>query len=74
MIEGGKDILGDAQVQEVAKKTIEEAERRRQEAESAGLGDLGFVDPGFLDVAGDIAVGALEIAVEIITLPLSLLE
>ncbi len=73
MIEGGTDIVGDAQAQEAAKK-IEEAERRRQEAESAGGGDLGAIDPGVLDFAGDVAVGALELAVEIITLPLSLLE
>jgi hypothetical protein len=74
MIEGGKDILGDAQAQELAKKAIEETERRREEAESIGAGDLGVIDPGVLDFAGDIAVGALELAVELITLPLSLLE
>ncbi len=73
MIEGGSDILGDVQAQEVA-KTLEEAERRRQEAETTGVGDLGVIDPGVLDFAGDVAVGALELAVEIITLPLRLLE
>lgn len=73
MIEGGNDILGDAQAQEVT-KTIEEAERRRQEAESVGASDVGWADVGSLEFAGDVAVGALELAVEIITLPFKLLE
>lgn len=73
MIEDGGNIL-DAQTQEAAAKVIEEAERRRQEAESVGGGDLGVIDPGCLDFAGDVAAGALELAVELITLPLSLLE
>lgn len=70
MTEGGRDIMGDAKTQEAAKRAIEEAERRRQEAEGGGF----WCDPGVLEVAGDIAVGAIEIAAEIITLPLSLLE
>lgn len=73
MIEDGSNIL-DAQTQESVAKAIEEAERRRQEAESAGAGDLGVIEPGYLDFAGDVAAGALELAVELITLPLSLLE
>lgn len=73
MIEDGSNIL-DAQAQEAAAKAVEEAERRRQEAESAGAGDLGVIDPGYLEFAGDVAAGALELAVELITLPLSLLE
>ena len=64
MIEGGK-ALGDVDKQEALLRAAEEAER--QKAAASG-------DTSYLDVAGDVAMGALEIAGHIITLPFCLCE
>lgn len=64
MIEGGK-ALGDIEKQEAMLRAAEEAER--QKAAASG-------DTSYLEVAGDVAMGALEIAGHIITLPFCLCE
>jgi hypothetical protein len=69
MIEDGSDITGDIVSQETAKGAIEEAERRQ-----TAVGDVGGADLATMEIAGELAVGALEIAAEIVTLPFRLLE
>lgn len=64
MIESGK-ALGDVDKQEALLRAAEEAER--QKAAASG-------DTSYLEVAGDVAMGALEIAGHIIALPFCLCE
>jgi hypothetical protein len=69
MIEGGKELAQEAQQAEELKQALVDAERYREEAEKPGSSD-----PGYLEAAGDVLVGALEVAAELVALPFTMLE
>jgi len=64
MLENGK-VMGDVEQKEALERAAEEAERQKAAA-SEGT--------SCLEAAGDVAMGALEIAAHIVTLPFSLCE
>jgi hypothetical protein len=67
MTEGGRNPMQDLEAQEATRKALEEAERAKQNAEASGASD-------YLDGVGEVVLGAVELAFELITLPLSFLE